>query len=80
LLLDEEGVFFREGVHILHWGAHVEVPSTSAASVLYPKKQGGAVLLGGTRVVLRRNGVERTAGNVEIVPVDSGKATLRILD
>lgn len=69
LLLDEEGADFREGVHLLHWGAHVQVPESGAASVLYPGEQGGYVLLAGSLSILRPGALDRRAGNVQAVSV-----------
>lgn len=63
LLLDSAPARFQEGVHVLHWGSELRVPAGASASLLMPGDQSGALLLEGTRGVVRERGFVAAPGS-----------------
>ncbi len=71
VLMDGRPASFKEGVHVLHWGARIQVPVGSSASLLMPQDKGGLVLLERTSGVLRKRGFLTDKGSPRPLRVDA---------
>jgi hypothetical protein len=69
LLMDSSPARFDEGVHVLHWGSELQVPSGASASLLMPGDRAGSLLLEGTRGVIRERGFVAAPGSPAPLPV-----------
>lgn len=57
----------REGVYVLAWGEVIRVPKGSAASVVYPDRPGGFLMMEGSGAVIGRDGMLAREGRIQEV-------------
>lgn len=75
VLMDDQPARFDEGVHVIHWDAHLNVPAGSSASLLFPGEKGGVVLLEESAGTVRQRGYVADPGTPAPVAVEDGRGS-----